>query len=81
MEGPLVGKRRSRLVEEIEKLQREIEQHREELSTLELLQRESRTRVVRFDAHEGICVSCGDGIILRTADRLYCTSCGYQRYL
>ncbi|SIQ97594.1 hypothetical protein SAMN05421858_0993 [Haladaptatus litoreus] len=81
MEGPLMGKRRSRLAEEIETLRQEIEQHREELSTYEQLRRESRTRKVDFDGFEGICVSCGHGVILRTEDRLHCTGCEYQRYL
>ncbi len=81
MSGPLVGKRRSRLVEEIEDLRREVRQHQQELSTFEQLRRESRTTMNTFDAYEGICADCGQGVILRTADRLHCTSCGYQRYL
>ncbi|MFB9804422.1 hypothetical protein ACFFQF_02615 [Haladaptatus pallidirubidus] len=76
-----MGKRRSRLVEEIETLRREVEQHREKLSTLELIREESRSNSGESDAYEGICAECSNGVLFRSSDYLHCTSCGYRGYL
>ncbi|WP_458189945.1 hypothetical protein [Haladaptatus sp. NG-WS-4] len=81
MAGPLLGKKRDQLVVEMEELRREIEQQERELSTMKRLQRESRTIPIGSGEFVGVCADCGHGLVLRTADRLHCTSCAYQQYL
>lgn len=68
-------------IEELNRLQRQIDKQRRKIAELERVKNTVRTVPAGSITYEGTCAECGVGVIVRTDDTLRCTVCGFRSYL
>ncbi|WP_227355033.1 hypothetical protein [Haladaptatus salinisoli] len=75
------GDERRRQLEQLHRLQRQIDKQRRKIAELERVKNAVRTVPAGSMTYEGTCADCGVGVIVRTDDTLRCTVCGFRSYL